>query len=293
MSLSVGVVSATGRSLPKLSTKEDRLYTDLIQTTAQINPGNSGGPLFDVNGNVIGVNAAVILPQKLTNGIGFAIPATARVRKVIQDLKQGREVVYGWLGVRVTSPTVQECKEAGLAVEGGAKVESIEPDSPAARSKLRVGDIIARFDGMPLQDGDQFVRLVGEASIDARVKAVIFRAGKTIDVELTPARRQPTPAAVTRDSQRMRWRGMLLGPIPQHWDFGGEARPDAGLMVIAIDPQSPFIKQGAGQGSIVTCVAGKTVRDVTQLQRIINDTPPGSCGIALSHPLRQVVSVQD
>ena len=131
MSVSVGVVSATGRSLPKLSSKEDRLYTDLIQTTAQINPGNSGGPLFDVHGNVIGINAAVILPQKLTNGIGFAIPVTARVRHVIQDLKEGREIVYGWLGVRVTSPTPLECKQAGLPVEGGAKIELIEPDSPA------------------------------------------------------------------------------------------------------------------------------------------------------------------
>ena len=88
--LSVGVVSATGRSLPKLSSKEDRLYSDLIQTTAQINPGNSGGPLFDVHGDVIGVNTAVILPQKQTNGIGFAIPAYRRLKEIVQDLKDGR-----------------------------------------------------------------------------------------------------------------------------------------------------------------------------------------------------------
>src|SRR5439155_11789612 len=71
MCMSVGVVSATSRSLPKLASKENRLYSDLIQTTAQINPGNSGGPLFDLGGNVIGINTAVILPQKQTNGIGF------------------------------------------------------------------------------------------------------------------------------------------------------------------------------------------------------------------------------
>ena len=78
MAMSVGVVRATDRSLPKLSSKEDRLYSNLIQTTAEINPGNSGGPLFDLAGDVIGVNTAVILPQKQTNGIGFAIPITDR-----------------------------------------------------------------------------------------------------------------------------------------------------------------------------------------------------------------------
>ncbi|HET6248282.1 MAG TPA: trypsin-like peptidase domain-containing protein [Tepidisphaeraceae bacterium] len=293
MSLSVGVVSATGRSLPKLSSKEDRLYSDLIQTTTQINPGNSGGPLFDVHGDVIGINAAVILPQKLTNGIGFAIPVTARVRAIIQDLKEGREVAYGWLGVRVTSPTPLECKEAGLGGDGGAKIESIDPNSPASCSKLRVGDIVASFDGTAIDDSDQFIRLVGESPIDHRVKAVAYRNGRSMNVELTTARRQPPVAAVTRDSQRMRWRGMLLGPIPRHWDFDGNPRPESGLMIIAIDPSSPFVQQGAAQGSIITTVAGKSVKSVTQLQRIINDTAPGACGIGLVRPPAQIVSVQE
>src|SRR5438270_770586 len=109
MCMSVGIVSATGRSLPKLSGKEDRLYSDLIQTTAQINPGNSGGPLFDLRGDVIGINAAVILPQKQTNGIGFAIPTDGRFRDIVQTIKEGREVTYGYLGVRVNTATAREC----------------------------------------------------------------------------------------------------------------------------------------------------------------------------------------
>jgi serine protease Do len=111
----VGVVSATGKSLPKLSGKEDRLYSNLIQTTAQINPGNSGGPLFDLNGEVIGVNTAVILPQKQTNGIGFAIPTGARFREVIEQLKDGREVVYGYLGIKSSTPTARERRDVGLS----------------------------------------------------------------------------------------------------------------------------------------------------------------------------------
>src|SRR5687768_3463930 len=132
MCMSVGIVSATGRSLPKLSGKEDRLYSDLIQTTAQINPGNSGGPLFDLRGEVIGINTAVILPQKSTNGIGFAIPANERVMWIVESLKAGREVVYGFLGVKASTPTGKERREAKIDEEVGAFVETVELDSPAA-----------------------------------------------------------------------------------------------------------------------------------------------------------------
>src|SRR5687767_5370276 len=90
MGMSVGVVSGTGRSLPKLASQENRLYTNLIQTTAEINPGNSGGPLFDIAGKVIGINTAVILPTKQMNGVGFAMPITTQMLDTVKELKQGR-----------------------------------------------------------------------------------------------------------------------------------------------------------------------------------------------------------
>ncbi|HZL34324.1 MAG TPA: trypsin-like peptidase domain-containing protein [Tepidisphaeraceae bacterium] len=295
MAVSVGIVSALGRSLPKLSTKEDRLYCDLIQTTAQINPGNSGGPLFDVQGNVIGINAAVILPQKQTNGIGFAIPITPRVRQIIADLKEGREVKYGRLGVRVVSATPQELRDAGLGDgnigEGGARVESVESNSPAAKAKLLPGDIIAKFNGQDIVDSEQFVRLVGEAPVEHRLTAVVYRKGKQLKLHLATAPRPAPQAAITRESQRFRWCGMLLGPIPRHWDFAGSPRPNGGLMVVAIDPQSPFIKEGVAQGSIITTIAGKAVSDVLQLQRILNDTAPNACKIQLNKPRSAMVSI--
>ncbi|HWE04764.1 MAG TPA: trypsin-like peptidase domain-containing protein [Tepidisphaeraceae bacterium] len=292
MAVSVGIVSATGRSLPKLSSHEERLYCDLIQTTAQINPGNSGGPLFDLRGEVIGINAAVILPQKVTNGIGFAIPVTRHLRQVIDDLKQGREVVYGFLGVRVTSLTPLERKEAGLTEEGGAKVESVDANSPAS-AKLKAGDTIVNFNGEAVNDGDHFVRLVGEAQIDREVKAVVYRGGKPMSISIATTRRQSPLAAVTRDSQRMRWRGMLLGPIPQHWIFGSAPKPATGLIVIAIDEKSPFAKGGVVEGSVIATVAGKPVGDILQLQRIVNETPPEACAIVFSRTAGQVVSVQE
>ncbi len=203
MCASVGVVSAVGRSLPKLSNKEDRLYSDLIQTTAQINPGNSGGPLFDIKGDVIGINTAVILPQKQANGIGFAMPITPRVVRVIENLKQGREVVYGYLGVKVVSPTPRERREAGITDDEGARIDGVEKDSPAA-GRLEPGDVVVRFNHQSVRDSDHFVRLVGESPADRPIEVLISRRGKVGSIELTPARREVPAATVSRENQRYR-----------------------------------------------------------------------------------------
>ena len=291
MAVSVGIVSATGRSLPMLSSKEDRLYTDLIQTTAQINPGNSGGPLFDLDGNVIGINSAVILPQKVTNGIGFAIPLTPHIRHVIDDLKQGREIVYGWLGVRVASLTPIERKSLCAGQEGGAKIESVDANSPAAKANVQPGDIITRLDGQAISDSDQFVRLIGQAPVDHPLEAAVLRDGKPLALTLSTTRRPQQQVAVTRESQRLRWRGMTLGPIPTHEESAtAAAHPQAGLMVVAIEPQSPFVKQGISQGAIIGSVAGKPVESIIQLQQILNDTAPADCNVSLAKT--SVVSAQ-
>ena len=132
MAMSVGVISAVDRSLPKLASKENRLYSNLIQTTAQINPGNTGGPLNGNTGDVIGINTAVILPQKQTNGIGFAIPVTPALLAEVSDLRQGHEIVYGYVGVTVTTPTIRERHDAGINDNQGVRVESVEASSPAS-----------------------------------------------------------------------------------------------------------------------------------------------------------------
>ena len=270
----VGIVSATGRSLPKLSGKEDRLYSDLIQTTAQINPGNSGGPLFDLRGDVVGMNTAVILPQKQTNGIGFAIPMGERFKQIIRDLKEGREIVYGYLGVKSSTPTARERKSAGIDGEVGAYIESVDKDSPAGLADLRKSDIVVRFNGEIVRDGDHFIRAVGASPVGKPLTVSYVRKDKVRTAEVVLRRRELASAAVTRESRRLRWRGMLLGPIPAQWEFGTAKRPTSGLMVIGIDPGSPHAKEGVVQGSVITAVAGLPVRDVTDLQRVINDVPP-------------------
>jgi serine protease Do len=276
MCMSVGVVSAIGRSLPKLSGKEDRLYSDLIQTTAQINPGNSGGPLFDINGEVVGINAAVILPQKQTNGIGFAIPGSPRVMQIVDNLKRGNEVVYGYLGVKATTPTARERQSAKIADDRGALVESIEPNSPAAAAGLKMGDIVVRFNGRPIRDGDEFIRSVGAAPLDEKgVSAVIVRGDRRQDVTLKLRRREIAQAAVTKEKQRLKWRGLVLGPVPANWSFPGKkTATSVGVVVLSVLPDSPFAKD-VTQGAVITAISGKSVAGITELQALLNDFPTG------------------
>lgn len=292
MAVSVGVVSATNRSLPRLSGKEDRLYSNLIQTTAQINPGNSGGPLFDLSGDVIGITTAVILPQKQTNGIGFAIPADSQVMRLINDLKQGKEAVHGYLGVSVTSATPHERRDCGLDRDYGARIESVNPSSPAALAGLHTGDIIAELDGQPVMDSDEFVRLVGLCPVDCAVTATIYRDGPThVLVQLRA--RSPRRSNGAEATARVRWHGMLIGAMPPYWDYAGK-RPPFGVMVIGVDAKAAPASQHVRSGSVITAVEGKPIHDLSELRRAILDNSARPCSFQIANgPECAVVTARD
>jgi serine protease Do len=292
MAVSVGIVSATNRSLPRLSGKEDRLYSNLIQTTAQINPGNSGGPLFDLRGDVIGITTAVILPQKQTNGIGFAIPADSQVMRLINDLKQGKEPVHGYLGVSVTSATPHERRDCGLDGDCGARIQTIDPKSPAALAGLRTGDIIAELDGQRVLDTDEFVRLVGLCPVDCPVTATIYRDGPTqVLVQLQPRKARRGETADT--SSRVRWHGMLIGAMPPYWDFSGK-RPAFGVMVIGVDAKASTASQHVRSGSVITAIEGQPIHDLSDLRRAITDNSARPCSFQIANgPESAMVTARD
>jgi serine protease Do len=289
MSLSVGVVSATDRSLPKLANKEDRLYSNLIQTTAQINPGNSGGPLLDITGRVIGIDTAVILPQKQTNGIGFAITITPQLLDEIRQLEQGREVIYGYMGVTVSAPTPKQIRDANLTQDIGVCVESVEPDSPAAEPNgLSAGDLIIEVNGETVIDTDRFVRLVGAATVGKTATIVVARDGKRLTIHLTAAKR-PVQYVVSNQNQRLYWRGMVLGPVPTNWPMTLNAKQLPGILVVGIEDDSPLKKRGVSAGTIITAIAGQPVRSLLDFQKVLNDVPAENCDVQLAN---QVVAAQ-
>jgi|GEM_PF-613458 len=284
--MSVGVVAATDRSLPRLAVKEDRIYSSLVQTTAQINPGNSGGPLFDLDGRVIGINTAVILPQKQTNGIGFAIPITTRLVAEVHDLEAGGDIAYGYLGVTVTDPTAQDRTVAGVALDSGVRVEATEPDSPASAAAIQSGDFLVSLDAQNLHDTDQFVRAVGDCAVGKSIQIGLVRNGKHITAVAIPKRRPLGVAAITHDTERLRWRGMLIGPIPASAS-DSPAKSKSGLLVLGIDDASPLKKDGVAQGSIISTVAGRPITSLAQLLDVINDVPSEKCTVGLESPATQ------
>lgn len=296
MAMSVGIVSATNRSLPKLASKENRLYTNLIQTTAQINPGNSGGPLFDLKGRVIGVNTAVILPQKTTNGIGFAMPITDSLLERMRELKEGRETVYGYLGAMISTPTPRQRQVAGVHEVIGACIDSFEPDSPAVAAKLLPGDLVTKFNGQTIRDGDHLVRLVGDAPVDKPLLMSVSREGKTLGLTVTLRRRQLPSVAVSKQRQRLRWQGMVLGPVPEHWNVNDTTnstkdQKPSGIMVYGIESTSDFVKQGITTGTVITAIAGQSISDMLALQKVLNDTPAEQCRLELYRSPKAVATV--
>lgn len=200
MALSVGVVSAVDRTLPRLNTVEHRFYAGLIQTTAEINPGNSGGPLFDLAGDVIGINTAVIMPQANTNGIGFAISITPAVLQRIDDLKHGREVVYGYLGVNVSTPTPEQRTLLGASDDRGVMVDAVESKSPAD-GVLSSGDIVLAVAGQPMHNSEEMVRTIGATPVDKLTELTIVREGRQRVLEVQLRRRVLPSVQICNTSQ--------------------------------------------------------------------------------------------
>jgi serine protease Do len=188
-SLSVGVVSARNRNI------DAGRYDDFIQTDAAINRGNSGGPLFNMDGDVIGMNTAIVSPTGGSVGVGFATPSSI-LRPVVDQLLRYGETRRGWLGVRLANVTAEMGERAG--VNGGAIVTRITPGGPAARAGLRPGDIVLSFAGRPVTDSRALTRMVGEAQVGARVPIEILRGGRRASLEATIARLEETdgPARV-------------------------------------------------------------------------------------------------
>src|SRR5581483_3518133 len=172
--VTAGIISATARDI------HSGPYDDFLQTDASINRGNSGGPMFNLEGQVI--------------GIGFAIPA-ALAQPIIDQLKATGKVERGWIGARIQPVSDEIAESVGLDKARGAMIAAIDPGSPAAQAKLRPGDIILAYDGKPIERSRQLPRLVADTMPDKSVKVAVWRDGKEIDSELKVAALNPNRPA--------------------------------------------------------------------------------------------------
>ena len=194
-SVTFGVISALGRHMTRrlVGDSEIEYYGNLIETSASISPGNSGGPLFNIDGEVVGIVAAIETSSGVTSGHGFAIPVDKNTRRILATLKAGQVVRYGFLGIEVEevdpigpvgfslrgfSPARPHSVKAVARLYAGARITAIRiPNGPAARAGLRPRDIVIEIDGVPVQSADHLVRLVGFTPVGTRTVVTYLRGG--------------------------------------------------------------------------------------------------------------------
>lgn len=241
-SLSVGVVSARNRNI------DAGRYDDFIQTDAAINRGNSGGPMFNTDGEVIGVNTAILTPTGASVGVGFATP-TSIVRPVVEQLVRYGETRRGWLGVRLANVTRAVAERSGYDGSTGAVITRITPGGPAAAAGLRAGDIVLKFAGRDVADSRSLTRMVGEATIGSETPVEIVREGRRMTVVATIERLQESAsgaragrsgggAAPRRDGGPRGGRifGVALSELDASLREEFQIEPDVrGLVVMAVD----------------------------------------------------------
>ncbi|MCF6443814.1 Do family serine endopeptidase [Nereida sp. MMG025] len=250
-SVSAGIISARNRAL-------QGTYDDYIQTDAAINRGNSGGPLFNMDGDVIGVNTAILSPNGGSIGIGFAM-SSAVVTRVIDQLQEFGETRRGWLGVRIQDiePDMVEGIE-GLESVNGALITDV-PDGPAKNAGLLAGDVILSFDGFDVEDTRGLVRRVGNTDVDKTVRVVVLRQGKTETLAVTLGRRETAeatavPAAATpEEPQELEMLGLSLSELTDDMRSElGIGEGVNGLVVTNIDQSSEAYEKGLRSGDVIT-----------------------------------------
>ncbi len=253
-SVSAGIVSARNRAL-------SGTYDDYIQTDAAINRGNSGGPLFNMDGEVIGVNTAILSPTGGSIGIGFSMASNV-VTRVVDQLQEFGETRRGWLGVRIQDVTDDVAEAIGLENAAGALVTDV-PEGPAMEAGMLAGDVITSFDGVEVADTRGLVRQVGNTEVGKTVRVVVFREGKTQTLKITLGRREAAEGAVPAVAQQENGDdtalteqvtlGMTISPLDDELrsqlDLPGDAE---GLIVKDVDELTEAYEKGMRAGDLIT-----------------------------------------
>ncbi|GLT12265.1 DegQ family serine endoprotease [Sulfitobacter porphyrae] len=266
-SVSAGIVSARNRAL-------SGTYDDYIQTDAAINRGNSGGPLFNMDGQVIGVNTAILSPNGGSIGIGFSMASNV-VTRVVDQLKEYGETRRGWLGVRIQDVTQDVADAMGLAKATGALITDV-PEGPAKEAGLLTGDVIMSFDGVEVADTRALVRQVGNSPVGASVRVTVMREGKSQTVKVVLGRREDAdseePAATPEDAPQdapaqTSMLGLTLTPLTDEIreELGADAGTD-GLAVTEVDEASEAFEKGLRIGDIITEAGQQKVTSIADLE---------------------------
>jgi Do/DeqQ family serine protease len=258
-----GIVSALGRSGLNVEG-----YEDFIQTDASINPGNSGGALIDLNGQLIGINSAIIAPAGGNVGIGFAVP-TNMANEVVNQLLEFGEVRRGRLGIRIGDLEPALADAMGLDIDAGAVIGEVEPNSPAERAGLQPGDVIVEVDGTPIDGGLTLRNKIGLMRLGTTADIVVVRDGsrETLEATIGGEAERPTVSAGGRTIDKLQ--GAEFRTLDRRDPQFGQVM---GVMVTAVAEASPAARRGLQAGDVITAVNRRPVRSAEDLEAEINNS---------------------
>lgn len=267
-SVTAGIVSATGRALPNES------YVPFIQTDVAINPGNSGGPLFNLAGEVIGINSQIYSRTGSFMGLSFAIPIEMAM-DVANQIRQNGKVTRGWLGVIIQEVTMELAESFGMSVAHGALVSRILPDSPAAKSELQVGDVITYFEDNRIERSSSLPPLVGRVPANSDARLNVVREGKTIEVVVNIGE-LPSNGAVNRSLSQNPGREsqnplrFSVRPLDEQTrELRGIDR--GGVIVESVSPGGPADNAGIVEGDVISMVDNKPIDSVSDLSLVTSE----------------------
>ena len=240
--VTVGVISAKGRSGLGTGT-----YEDLLQTDASINPGNSGGPLVNIDGEVIGINAMIIQPGQ---GIGFAIPINL-ARTIMEELIKTGKVIRPWIGIGLQDITPDLMKFFNLKEKEGALISQVYNGSPAEQVGLKVGDVVIEVDGVEIKSSQDVVREVLKKKVGQKVNLVILRGGKRLEISVTTAQMPEKVGERGRAKPAREWFGLRVSNVTPDIAKQLGLRKTEGVVITGVEPNSAGQAAGLKAGDII------------------------------------------
>ncbi len=264
--VTAGIVSAKGRVIGAGP------YDDYIQTDASINPGNSGGPLLNMQGEVVGINTAIVASGQ---GIGFAIPINL-ADGIIAQLKDTGEVSRGWLGVGIQNLTPELSEYYGIDRKEGVLVTQVYEGDPADEAGIREGDIIVGIDGREIKTSRELSRFVAEAGVGSKLKIGLIRDGREKTVRVKLAKRPDQEPNVARSESRSDGLGVRVREIdPQIAEQLGVSPDQRGVVIVQVDPESNIAQAGVRRGDIIIEINRESVEDLKDYNALIKDIDEG------------------
>jgi serine protease Do len=274
--VTAGIVSAKGR---RINRPDQSPYDDFIQTDAAINPGNSGGPLVNLAGQVVGINSAIFSRSGGNIGIGFAIPINM-ARQIVPQLKEHGHVTRGWLGVMIQPVDDDIAKSLGLPEAKGALVAKVFEDSPAAKAKIEVGDVIVKFDGQDVPSSTDLPTIVAATPVGKAVDVEIIRNGErqTVQVEIGKLQEEEAGAKPVKAGDLGLAVQDITPEIARELDLDEDT---TGVVVSSVTRDSPAEEAGIRTGDVIEMVGNKPVQNTGDFKRRLAEREKGESLLVL------------